>query len=251
MTRTARTLASVTLSWTVVALVAVAALLTALRSVALPLLSQNTGADTRAACTLHSRCFVWTAPLNAVADAGALLLNAEGRFAAAAGRTAVECARGVIVLVAWHGSGIDALVWSLLAGLAAQTLVVLIAVRGAGIRLRPGLILPATLPRMLGTVALPCCSALLLGNLIPAFVQIVSVRAGTGAISAIGLCLSTSQFARTGRRPVSFSGAVAALCAPARRGEKRRTARHAQRVFAATLLLPWPRWYLSPQAARC
>jgi len=34
------------------------------------------------------------------------------------------------VLIAFRNSGVDALVWSLLAGLAAQVLMVLIAIRG-------------------------------------------------------------------------------------------------------------------------
>lgn len=232
----ARTLASVTLSWTAVALGAVAALLTALRSVALPLLSHDTSPDTRAALHSAFALLVWTAPLNAVADAGALLLNAEGRFAAAAGAPLLNVVVGVIVLVAWHGSVIDALVWSLLAGLAAQTLVVFIAVRGAGIRLRPKLMLPATVPRMLGTVALPVLLSMLLGNLIPAFVQLVSVRAGTGAISAMGYA---SRLHNSLVQAVVLSISVvllphfARLIAEGRNAELRTTL---ERVFAATLL---------------
>jgi putative peptidoglycan lipid II flippase len=185
----ATALASGTLIWTAVALAAAAALLTALRGLALPLLSQHASPQTRAALSSAFALLVWTAPLNAVADAGALLLNAEGRFAAAASAPLLNVLVGVIVLVAWHGSVIDALVWSLLAGLVAQTLMVFFAARGVGIPLRPQFTLPAPARRALGTVALPVLLSVVLGNLIPAFVQLVSARAGTGAISAMGYAL--------------------------------------------------------------
>jgi len=233
---TARALASVAFSWTAVAFGAVAALLTALRSVALPVLSQSTSPDTRAALQYAFALLVWTTPLNAVADAGALLLNAEGRFAAAAAAPLLNVLVGVIVLVAWRGNAIDALVWSLLAGLAAQALVVLIAVRDAGIRLRPQFTLPATLPRMLRTIALPVLLSVVLGNLIPAFVQMVSVRAGTGAISAMGYA---SRLHNSLVQAVVLSVSVvllphfARLIAEGRNAELRATL---ERVFAATLL---------------
>jgi len=143
---------------------------------------------------------------------------------------------GVMVLLAWHGGVVDALVWSLLAGLAVQALVVLVAIRGAGIRLRLQFTLPPALPRMLGSVALPVLGSMLLGNIIPAFIQMTSVRAGTGAISAIGYA---SRLHNSLVQAVVLSISVvllphfARLTAEGRNAELRATL---ERVFAATLL---------------
>ena len=89
---------------------------------------------------------------------------------------------------------------------------------------------------MLGTVALPVLLTMVLANLVPAFVQAVSARAGTGAISAMGyaarlhnslvqavvLSVSTVLLPRFAR-----------LIAQGKHTELRNTL---ERVFAATLL---------------
>ena len=75
-----------------------------------------------------------------------------------------------------------------------------------------------------------------LGNLVPAFVQMVSARAGTGAISAMGYA---SRLHNSLVQAVVMSVSVvllphfARLVAQQRHGELRDTL---QRVFAATLL---------------
>jgi len=232
----ARMLASAMLSWTAVILGAVAALLAALRGVALPLLSLHIGPDTRDALRSAFVLLVWTAPLNALADAGALLLNAEGRFAVAAAAPLLNVFVGAIVLVVWHGGVVDALVWSLFAGLLVQVLVILVAIRTAGIRLRLQFTLPPTVPRMLRSVALPVLLSMLLGNLIPAFIQMMSVRAGTGAISAMGYA---SRLHNSLVQAVVLSISVVLLPHFARLiAEGRNTELRAilERVFVATLL---------------
>jgi len=176
------------------------------------------------------------APLNGLADGGAMLLNAEGRFAAAASAPLLNVVAGMIVLIALRNRGVDALVWSLLAGLAVQVLIVLIAIRGTGFRLRLQLTLPAAPSRLLGSVAMPVLISNVLGNLIPAFIQIVSARAGTGAISAMGYA---SRLHNSLVQAVVMSASVvllphfARLTAQGRNAELRVTL---ERVFAATLL---------------
>ena len=229
-------LGSVALTWTAVVLSVIALLLTITRSVSVPLLAQGVGPETHRELESVFALLVWTAPINGVADAGALLLNAEGRFAAAAAAPLLNAIVGTIVLVASRGGTVAALVWSLLAGLSAQLLVVMLAIRRAGIRLRPQLTLPAIPVHMLGTVALPVLLTMVLANLVPAFVQAVSARAGTGAISAMGyaarlhnslvqavvLSVSTVLLPRFAR-----------LLAQGKHTELRNTL---ERVFAATLL---------------
>jgi putative peptidoglycan lipid II flippase len=233
---TVRTLANVTLTLTVVTLSGIAALLIAVRDIVLPLLSQHAGPDTRLALRSAFALLMLSAPLNAFADGCALLLNAEGRFAAAAGAPLLNVVVGVIVLLAWKSNAIDALVWSLLAGLVAQMLMVMFVIRAAGIHLRPQFTLPTALPRLLGTVALPVLLSMMLGNFVPAFVQTVSARAGTGAVSAMGYASRLHNFLV---QAVVMSVSVvllphfSRLIAEGKNAELRATL---ERVFAATLL---------------
>jgi putative peptidoglycan lipid II flippase len=182
----ARALGNLMLTWVGVSLAVVCVLLIAMRGFALPLLAQGSGAATRHALQAVFVLLMWSAPLNALADAGALLLNAEGRFAAAAFAPLSNVIVGVLVLIAFRSYGLDALVWSLLAGLLVQCLVVFAAIRVAGIRVRPQLTLAAVAPGLLGSVALPVLLSVAVGNLAPAFVQVFAARVGPGAISAMG-----------------------------------------------------------------
>jgi len=233
---TAYTLANATLTWTTLVLATSAGLLTLLRAVALPMLAQGSSPETRTALQAAFTPLMWMAPLNGLADGGAMLLNAEGRFAAAASAPLVNVIAGVMVLTAFRNSGVDALVWSVLAGLAAQALVVLIAMRGTGFHLRPQFTLPAAPSSLLGSVALPVIISTVLGNLVPAFIQMVSARAGTGAISAMGYA---SRLHNSLVQVVVMSVSVvllphfARLTAQGRNAELRVTL---ERVFAATLL---------------
>jgi putative peptidoglycan lipid II flippase len=232
----AHRLGSVTLTWTALVLSAVAVMLTVTSSISVPLLARGVSLDTQQELESAFRLLVWTAPINGVADAAALLLNAEGRFAAAAAAPLLNALVGTIVLVASRGGPVSALVLSLLSGLLAQVLVVLLASRRAGIRLRPHLTLPVIPIYLFRTVALPVLLAMVLANLVPAFVQTVSARAGTGAISAMGYA---SRLHNSLVQAVVLSVSTvllphfARLLAQGKNTELRNTL---ERVFAATLL---------------
>lgn len=233
---TARTLANVTLTWLAVALAAMSALLISLRGVAVPLLAQGSDPNTRAALRSAFALLVWSAPLNALVDGGALLLNAEGRFGAAAAAPLANAVAGILVLVVCRTWDIDALVWSLLAGLAVQALVVLVAIRAAAIRLRPKLRLAGAFPQLLGAVALPVVLSVALGNLLPAVIQMLSARVGTGAISAMGYA---SRLHNSLLQAVILSVSIVLLPHFARRVAQGREAElraTLERLFAATLL---------------
>jgi putative peptidoglycan lipid II flippase len=232
----AKLLGNAALTWTVLALSAAAALLALLRAVGVPMLSHGSSSETRAALQSAFMPLMWMAPLQGLADGGAMLLNADGRFAAAAAAPLLNVLVGVIVLVGLHNGGVDALVWSLLTGLGAQALLVLTAIRASGFALRPQLAAPAAGSGLLGKIALPVLIANVLGNLVPAFVQMLSARAGTGAISAMGYA---SRLHNSLVQAIVMSVSVvllphfARLMAQQRHSELRATLR---RVFAATLL---------------
>lgn len=233
---TARTLASVTLTWIALTLVAVSALLITLRDAAVPLLAGASSPSTRAALESGFVLLVWSGPLNAVADGGALLLNAEGRFGVAAAAPLANAVTGVLVLVACRTWDIHALVLSLLAGLAVQALVVLVAIRAAAIRFRPQLRGAGAFPQLFGAVALPVVLSVALGNLLPAFIQMLSAHTGTGAISAMGYA---SRLHNSLLQAVVMSVSMvllphfARLVAEGKEAELRTTL---ERLFAATLL---------------
>jgi putative peptidoglycan lipid II flippase len=232
----ARTLGNTTLTWTALTLSVITLLLTLAQRWAVPLLAQDLGPEARRALSAAFVLLLWTAPINAVADAGALLLNAQGRFAAAAAAPLVNALVGTIVLLLLRREGIDALVWSLAAGLVSQAGIVLVAIRRAGIHLRPQLRLPKALPQLLGAVALPVVLSMVLGNFIPAFVQGAAARGGPGAVSAMGYA-SRLHNALVQAVVISVSTVLlphfARLLAEGRRHELRATL---ERVFAAALL---------------
>jgi len=154
------------------------------------------------------------------------------------------CSVGVIVLVAWHGSGIDALVWSLLAGLAAQTLVVLIAVRGARNSPSARAHIAGDSATHARTVALPCCSAC-------CWATNTGVRSDRGRYAPYrrhSRWVMPLDFTIRSYRPSScqFQWCCSALWRLLAEGKKRRTARTLERVVRGhPAVWPWPRWYLS------
>lgn len=232
----ARALANLTLTWVACTLVAVSVLLIALHDLVVPLLARGSSSSTRGALESGFALLVWSGPLNAVADAGALLLNAEGRFGAAAAAPLANVVIGVLVLVVCRTWGIDALAWSLLAGLAVQALVVLVAARAAAIRFRPQLRGASAFPQLFGAIALPVVFSVALGNLLPAFIQLLSARVGTGAISAMGYA---SRLHSSLVQAVVLSVSMvllphfARLFAEGKEAELRATL---ERLFAATVL---------------
>lgn len=129
---------------------------------------------------------VWTTPLNGLIDAIGLTLNAEGRFTAAASAPLANVIVSVTVLILWPEKGLDALMISLFAGLAAQAVVLILAATGAGIRLLPRLNIGSAFAASAVAIGLPIFIFSVLTNAIPAFIQIVAARAGPGAVSALG-----------------------------------------------------------------
>ena len=132
--------------------------------------------------------------------------------------------------------GIYALVWSLLAGLAAQLAVILLALHRAKIRLRPQWEFPFAVREALTSIALPVLISSILGNLVPAFIQLVAARAGVGAVSAMGYA---SRLHNAVLQAIVISVSVILLPHFARLAAEDRTAELRQsleRVFAATLL---------------
>jgi len=232
----ARTIANVTLTWTLLGLTAAAALLCLLRGTALPLLAHGIAVPTQGALLPAYTLLMWMAPLNGLADGAAMLLNAEGRFAAAASAPLLNVVVGILVLFALRDLGIYALAWSLLAGLVAQALMVLAAIRLAGLSLRPRLTLQAAPGWLLAGIALPVLISNVLGNLVPALIQMVAARAGTGSLSAMGYA---SRLHNSLVQAVVMSVSVillphfARLMAQGRAAELRLSL---ERVFAATLL---------------
>jgi putative peptidoglycan lipid II flippase len=232
----AHKLANFALTWSALALAGVALLATLARGAALMLLTSDTSMQTRAELQAAFLPLLWMAPLTSMADCGALLLNAEGRFAAAASAPLLNIVVGTLVLVGTRDLGIYALVWSLLAGLAAQLVVVLLALRGAKIPLRPQLVFPLPIQQALTAVALPVLIISVLGNLIPAFIQLIAARAGVGAVSAMGYA---SRLHNAVVQAIVISVSVVLLPHFSRLTAEGRTAelRHSlERVFAATLL---------------
>lgn len=235
-TETARSLANASLTWIAIGLGGAAALLDAARGLAEPIVASGLGPETRVALGTAFVYLAWSAPLNALADAVALLLNAEGRFSVAAAAPLANLVVSTVILVLWGHPTIDALVWSLLVGLVVQTLMVLVATRATGMHLRPQLVFPSALPRLLSGVAAPALFSMVVGNLAPAFVQVVSARVGTGAISAMGYA---SRLHNSLVQAVVISVSLvllprfSRLIAESRNEELRTTL---ERLFAATLL---------------
>ncbi len=232
----ARNLASFALTWSALALGIVALAATLTRGAAMILLASDTSMQTRVELQAAFLPLLWMAPLTSMADCGAMLLNAEGRFAAAASAPLLNIVVGTLVLATSRNLGIYALVWSLLAGLTAQLVVVLLALRRAKIPLRLRVKFPFSIRGALTAVALPVLISGVLGNLIPAFIQLIAARAGVGAVSAMGYALRLHNAVV---QAVVISVSVVLLPHFARLSAEGRTAELRQsleRVFAATLL---------------
>lgn len=129
---------------------------------------------------------MWTAPINGFIGGVGLLLNAEGRFVAAAGAPLINLILSAVVIVLWPDKSLGVLMWSLFIGLLAQVLLLDFALRRAGIRFIPRITSnPVSAPVLL-SIGFPVLLASIPGNLIPAFMQVIAARAGPGAVSAFG-----------------------------------------------------------------
>jgi len=182
----ARRLGGSAVTWTAVCLMGISLFLIVTQGLVLPLLERHVTTETAAALGSTFALLVWMLPLQGIADGGAFLLNAEGRFAAAASAPLLNALVGSAVLLSLGDRSISALTWSLLAGLLVQCLAIMLTMRRVGIDLRPRFLLPAAPSQLLTAVAIPVVLSVLLGNFVPAFIQAVSARGGEGAISAMG-----------------------------------------------------------------
>lgn len=129
---------------------------------------------------------IWTTPITGLIDGFALLLNAERRFIAAAAAPVTNVTVSAFFIVLSPEKSLHVLMWSLFAGLAAQVAVLALALGRGGIRFVPRLSPHPGIARSFLSIGLPVFIASLLANSIPAFIQVMAARSGTGAVSAYG-----------------------------------------------------------------
>jgi putative peptidoglycan lipid II flippase len=181
-----RRLRSVALTWTFGALALVAAAVTLAQTPALSLFSTGVDPAIREALGSSFVPLMWTAPLNGLSDAMGMLMNAEGLFTVVAFAPVINIVVSVAVLALWPTKGTDALIWSLFAGLLTQVLLVVLAMRRAGLGVRPGLQIGGVLSASVAGIAVPVLLSNVLNNVVPAALQLMSGRTGAGAVSALG-----------------------------------------------------------------
>lgn len=222
------------LTWTALLLAFAAAAIWATESVVLRLLWPGIDPAIQSELKVAFPVLIWTTPITGLIDALALTLNAEGRFAAAAGAPVANVAASVAIIVLWPGKSLDALMCSLFAGLAAQGAVLVFAARRAGIRVIPRLRFGSAFASSAIAIGLPVLIASVLSNAIPGFIQIIAARAGPGAVSALGYA---NRLQQSFMQAIVMSVSVvllphfARLLAERRDGELRA---NLSRVFAAT-----------------
>lgn len=224
------------LTWTLTVLGALALLVTAVPYLALLLVGTGVQSDVNESLRACIVVLMWTAPLNGLADAAALILNAERRFAAAAAAPFANLIVSMLILVLFGGDGIGALVWGLILGLLVQIIIVWVALGRMGIRYRLAWNVSGRLPDSIVSVVAPVFIASVLANLIPAFLQLMSARVGPGAVSAMGYA---SRLHTSIVQTVVMSVSAVLLPHFARLlADKNHVALRAtlERVFAATLL---------------
>lgn len=177
---------------------------------------------------------IWTTPITGFIDGVALLLNAEGRFVAAAAAPLASLLTSTALIILSPEKTLRVLVWSLFAGLAAQVVILVVTLSLARIRLIPRISLHLGIGRSFLSIGLPVLLASMLANSIPAFIQVMAARSGPGAVSAYGYA---SRLERSVMQAIVLSVSIvllphfARLLAEGRRQELRETL---NRVFAAT-----------------
>lgn len=225
---------NVALTWTALILAVIAAIFTLGQQPAQYLLGSGMDASVRVAMQVTFVVLMWTTPLNGVADAIALLLNAEGKFFAAASAPLANIVVSAAALLIWPHS-VHALSSGLVAGLCTQIAMVAWALHRLGIRVTPMLAPRSVLPGSL-VLLTPVLISTVCGNFGLAFIQWYSGRAGVGAISALGYA---TRLNNTIVQAVVMSVSVvllphfARLIAENRHAELRSTL---ERVFAATVV---------------
>ena len=114
---TAQRLRSLALTWTALLLAVIAAVLIACQRPILALLWPNIDPEVHAGLVRSFAVMMWIAPLNGSIDAMGLLLNAEGKFTAAAAAPLANVLLSTLVLILCGEKTLEVLIVSLFAGL--------------------------------------------------------------------------------------------------------------------------------------
>lgn len=179
---------------------------------------------------------IWTTPITGFIDGAALLLNAEGRFAAAAAAPLANLIVSSAFIVLSAEKSLRVLIWSLFAGLAAQVIILVITLRRAGIRLNPRISFSLGIGRSFLSIGLPVLIASVFANSIPAFIQVMAARSGPGAVSVYGYA---SRFERSLLQAIVMSVSLVLLPHFARllaENKQQELRENLTRVFAAATL---------------
>jgi putative peptidoglycan lipid II flippase len=123
---------------------------------------------------------------NGLIDYGSLLLNAHGRYVAAALGPVVNALLSTAILVLWPQWGLDNLVWGLMAGLIAQLAMTLVACHAERIEMFARSRSTAEQLRRVYRLTVPILLGVFIANANTAIVQLMSAHAGEGAVSTIG-----------------------------------------------------------------
>lgn len=231
---TAERLRSLALTWTVLLLAVISAFLMAGERPIVALLWPNINPEVHSGLVLSFAVMIWIAPLNGLIDAIGLLLNAEGKFTAAAAAPLTNVLVSTLVLISCREKTLEVLIGSLFSGLVAQVGVLLIALGRHHIRLIPRLSLTAKVLTPTLEIGLPVLISSVLSNAIPAFLQVMAARNGPGAVSALGYA---NRLQQSVVQAIVMSVSIvllphfARLIAERRNDELRNTL---NRVFAAT-----------------
>lgn len=154
-----------------------------------PLMTGIAGGAGPAVVAAASTAFLvlaYTALANGLIDYCGLLLNAHGRYAAAALGPVVNALLSAVILVLWPQWGLSNLVWGLMAGLVAHLAVTLIACRAEKIAMFTRARCTPESLRKVYHLMVPILLGVFVANTNSALVQLMSAHAGEGAVSTIG-----------------------------------------------------------------
>lgn len=144
------------------------------------------GPAVAAAASAAFTVLAYTTLANGLIDYGSLLLNAHGRYVAAALGPVVNALLSTAILVLWPQWGLDNLVWGLMVGLIAQLAVTMVACRAERIALLARSRSAAEPLRKVYRLAAPILLGVFVSNVNMVMVQLMSAHAGEGAVSTIG-----------------------------------------------------------------
>lgn len=174
------------LMYTVILLGAIAAIVYVAERPVMGLLWPDLNPTTHAFLWMSFGLLIWSTPITGFIDGVVLLLNAEGRFTAAAAAPIANVIVSTALLILSPEKNLSVLIWSLFSGLAAQVAILVVALGRGGIRFAPRISYHPARIRSLVAIGLPVLLASILANSIPAFLQVMAARNGPGAVSAFG-----------------------------------------------------------------